>query len=277
MGTRRAPGVSQPRRAKNGKAGRKLMLGPARVADEAWMIPTWWLNTLVGLFLLPVAWVLTQTLFTSFSRVATENAFWATEEFWFFALGVVLWTLAFFGSIWVWGGPRPLRVYIFGHELTHAIWVYAMGGRVAKFQVGRDGGYILTDTHNFWIALAPYFYPLFSVAVIGAYGLVSIFYDVTGHTRYLFALIGITWAFHMSFTLWMIPKGQSDLSYHGTFFSLVVIYLMNLLLLTGLLIFAAPEVSFAAFGRDLVENTVNLASWVSQRLPSNFGPAPLPR
>ena len=48
----------------------------------------------------------------------------------------------------------------------------------------------------------------------------------------------------------MIPKGQSDLTYHGTFFSLVIIYMMNLLLLALFLILGAPEVSFASFGRN---------------------------
>ena len=67
------------------------------------------------------------------------------------------------------------------------------------------------------------------------------------------ALIGVTWAFHFTFTCWMIPKNQTDLRDHGTFFSLVVIYLMNLLLLSVMLILASPQITFAAFGADLVD------------------------
>ncbi|MDB6155700.1 MAG: hypothetical protein JWL90_4153 [Chthoniobacteraceae bacterium] len=241
---------------------RKLKLGVVATAWETRAIPTRWLNSVIGLFLLPPAGLLTQTLFTSFSRAAVEHGFWAAEEFWFFSLGAILWTLAFFGSIWVFGEPRPLRVYVFGHELTHAIWVWAMGGRVSQFEVGRDGGFILTDTHNVWIALAPYFYPLYSIVVIALYGVASLFYDVTLYTPGLFALIGLTWAFHMSFTIWMIPKGQSDLTQFGTFYSLVIIYIMNLLLLGALLIFAAPEVTFHAFGREWLENTENFAAFL---------------
>lgn len=248
---------SQP---KNRKTGRRLFLGSAESAPEVWSIPTWWLNTVIAVFLLPLAWVVTQTLFTSFSRAAVQHSFWATEEFWFFTLGAVVWLLAFAGGMWVFGEPRPLRVYVFGHELTHAIWVWAMGGRVSKFAVAREGGHIITDTHNFWIALAPYFYPLYSIAIIAGYGVVSVFYDVSGYTSALFAAIGLTWSFHMSFTVWMIPKGQSDLTYHGTFFSLVIIYLMNLLLLGGLLIFAAPEVSFGSFGEELFRHSEELAA-----------------
>ncbi len=249
----------------NKKAGRKLLLGAAPAAEE-WSVPTWWLNTLIGLFLLPVAGVLTVALFASFSHAAVRHSFWASEEFWFFALGAVLWALAFSGCVWVYGEPRLLRAYVFGHELTHAIWVWIMGGKVIDFEVARDGGFILTDTHNVWIALAPYFYPLYSLAVIVVYGVASVFFDLSGYTPLLFGLIGLTWSFHMSFTVWMIPKGQSDLTQHGTFFSLVIIYLMNLLLLSGLLLFAAPEVTFRGFGKELLTNTEDLAAFLWQYL-----------
>jgi len=186
-----------------------------------------------------------------------------SEEFWFFGLGAALWTLWFFGSIWSLGQPRPLRAYVFGHELTHAIWVWMWGGRVSHMEVSREGGYILTDTHNFWIALAPYFYPLYSLVVVIGFGAASLFWDIT-HVRetfmlmtpmqWMFLLLGATWAFHLSFTIWMIPKGQTDLTYHGTFFSLVIIYLMNLLLVAVILIVVSRQLSFAEFGRALLEN-----------------------
>ena len=95
-------------------------------------------------------------------------------------------------------------------------------------------------------------------------GIVSVFHDVAALTPLLFALIGLTWAFHISFTLWIIPRGQSDLTYHGTFFSLVVIYLMNLLLLTALLIFAAPEVTFTGFADEFLANADKLYSFVGR-------------
>ncbi len=254
------------------KSARQLRVShAAQVEEQPYTIPTRWLNAVIGVFLLVPACLLTQTFFTAFSRAALEHAFWATEEFWFFALGAVLWTLWFFGSIWALGEPRPLRAYVFGHELTHAVWVWLMGGRVSHFEVRRDGGHILTDTHNFWIALAPYFYPIYSIAVIAFYGAISIFYDLTlpkvqllwmTPIQWLFLALGASWAFHMSFTCWMIPKGQSDLTYHGTFFSLVVIYIVNLALLAVFLIVAAPEVTWASFGEELLKNTEDFSSFV---------------
>ncbi len=217
------------------------------------VVPTRWVKFVVALFLLPVCAILSQTFFTAFARAAVSERLWAGEEFWFFSLGAVLWLIAFFGL------PRPLVLYVFGHELTHALWVWLMGGRVSRFKVSRAGGHILTDKNNFLIALAPYFFPLYSIFVIALYGGLSLFLDLQLYGRVLYALVGVTWAFHLTFTCWMIPKNQTDLSDNGTIFSLVVIYLMNLLLLGAMLIVASPNITFASFGTDILRNVANFA------------------
>ena len=155
--------------------------------------------------------------------------------------------------------PKPMWIYVFGHELTHALWVWLMGGRVSRFKVGREGGHILTDKNNFLIALAPYFFPLYSILVIALYGALSLFVNMQPYGRLLYALIGGTWAFHLTFTCWMIPKNQSDLSDNGTIFSLVVIYLIHLLLLSAMLIIASPHITFASFGADILRNIANFS------------------
>jgi hypothetical protein len=215
-----------------------------------------WLSSVIGVFLLAPAWISTLTFFTCFRHVAAHQRFWLNEEVWFFAMGVVMWVIVFFSL------PRPLVIYVFGHELTHALWVWVMGGRVSDFYVSRTGGHIISDKHNFWIALAPYFFPLYSIAVIGAYGAGELFTNMEPYHRWLYWLIGATWAFHVSFTLWMIPKGQTDLSYYGTFFSLVMIYLMNLAVLTLLLIIASPHVTWGGFALEWVRNAHGFAHWV---------------
>ena len=228
-------------------------------AADPWMIPTRWVKFVIAIFLVPLCAILTQTFFTVFARATVTHRLWAGEEFWFFSLGAVLWLIAFFGL------PRPMLVYVFGHELTHALWVWIMGGRVTRFRVGREGGHIVTDRNNFWIALAPYFFPLYSLLVIAIYGALGLFLNVQPYGRLLYALIGVTWAFHFTFTCWMIPKKQTDLTDHGTFFSLVVIYLMNLLLLSVMLALASADITFANLGRDFVENADKFARWLTAR------------
>jgi len=217
------------------------------------MVPTKWVKFIFALFLLPICALLSQTFFTSFARAAVAERLWTGEEFWFFSLGALLWLIAFFGL------PRPIVLYVFGHELTHALWVWLMGGRVSRFKVSRQGGHILTDKNNFLIALAPYFFPLYSILVIALYGALSLFVNMQPYGRLLYALVGITWAFHLTFTCWMIPKNQTDLSENGTIFSLVVIYLINLLLLSAMLIIASPGITFESFGHDLARNIANFS------------------
>jgi hypothetical protein len=225
-------------------------------ASYSLVVPTRWVKFVVALFLLPVCAILSQTFFTVFARATVTQRLWAGEEFWFFSLGAVLWLIAFLGL------PRPILLYVFGHELTHALWVLLMGGRVSRFRVGRDGGHVVTNKNNFWIALAPYFFPLYSVLAIATYGVLGLFVNVRPYGRLLYAVIGVTWSFHFTFTCWMIPKNQTDLSDQGSFFSLIVIYLMNLLLLSGMLVLASPEITFADFGADLLTNLSNFAQWV---------------
>src|SRR6266568_7008851 len=221
-------------------------------------VPTRWVKNIIAFFLLPWCAILTQTFFTAFTRATIHQQLWAGTEFWFFTLGAVLWVIAFFGL------PRPVIIYVFGHELTHALWVWMMGGRVSRFRVSSEGGHVITSKANFWIALAPYFFPLYSILAIAIYGVLSLFLNMQQYGRLLYAVIGVTWAFHFTFTCWMIPKNQTDLSDQGTFFSLVMIYLMNLMLLSVMLVLASRQITFESFGVDLLTNLGSFITWVME-------------
>lgn len=253
--------MPRPQRKKTNSKKKRLdvaaagaLPAPKRRVELPTHVPKRWVKFLVGVFLLPPAWILTQTFFTAFARTTMSDGFWITGEFWFFSLGVILWLGVFFGL------PRPVWLYVFGHELTHAVWVMLMGGKVHRFEVTRNGGHILADRTNTWIALAPYFFPIYSVLVLIVYGILSLFWDVSPYRYWLYGSIGFTWAFHLSFTCWMIPKGQPDLHYGGTFFSIMLIYLLNLTLLAGLLILASPNITAVGFGHELLQNTIDLTA-----------------
>src|SRR5690349_20704471 len=102
----------------------RQLVPPRQMISEAepLMVPTKWVKFIVALFLLPICGILSQTFFTSFARATVAERLWAGEEFWFFPLGGLLWLIAFFGL------PRQIVLYVFGHELTHALWVWMMGG-----------------------------------------------------------------------------------------------------------------------------------------------------
>jgi hypothetical protein len=264
LATKRTP-KKENRRTCNSKRGGKVVRSVARITSRSFIaesepltVPTKWVKFIFAVFLLPMCGVLTQTFFTVFARATVTQRLWAGEEFWFFSLGAVLWLITFFGL------PRPILIYVFGHELTHALWVWLMGGRVSQFRVGPDGGHVVTSKANFWIALAPYFFPIYSILTIGIYGGLSLFLNMQPYGRLLYAVIGVTWAFHFTFTCWMIPKNQTDLTDQGTFFSLVVIYLMNLLLLSVMLILASRQITFKSFGADLLTNLGNFVTWIAE-------------
>jgi hypothetical protein len=233
------------------------------------------LKNCIGFFLLPVAWVWTLTVFGALQRETVTNRFWATEDFRWFGAGVVCWMLWFTGGIALWGTPKPMRYYVLGHEATHAVWAWLSLGNVSDFRYGPEGGHIVTNKPNFWVTLSPYFYPIYCVVLFLAFGVASFFYDfrspvpatwwVTPMQAVWFAF-GVAWAFHLSFTLWMIRGGQSDLSMHGNFFSVVVIYIMNLVVFTVFLWLAAPGVGVGSLLKDLTHH----AEYVRDML-WNFG------
>ena len=235
------------------RRSRKETFGVDTHSEVEWVVPVRHLKQIIAVFLIPPAWVLTRAFFSSFSDAAFRHGFWASEEFWFFSLGILLWIITFFGL------PRPMLLYVFGHEFTHALWVWLMGGKVSKFRITRDGGYIVTDTNNFWISLAPYFFPIYSILILTFYGGLGAFMEVEPYRRWLFGAVGFTWAFHITFTIWMLWRGQTDLIEHGTFFSMMVIYLVNFSVLSLMLILASREVTFASFGRELLQGAVDFS------------------
>ena len=39
--------------------------------------------------------------------------------------------------------PKPMWLYVVGHELTHAVWVWLFGGAVKKFKASAKGGHVI--------------------------------------------------------------------------------------------------------------------------------------
>jgi hypothetical protein len=260
-----ARAVADPRKRNRRAGSRNIQQGDVR-SELGFMdiprlfsvpqsIPVTWVKLVIGILLVPLCWVTTEAFFVSFAKATLQGAFWRSPEFWFFSLGCIMsFILFFFGR-----GKVMLYLYVLGHEWTHAFFALICGGRVEQVHVGANGGHILTDKNNFLISLSPYFVPFYSVLAIGAYALIGPFIDFgVDHSRVLFALIGLTWTFHLSFTIWMIFKSQPDLHHNGTFFSLSLIYLMNLLIISALLIIASPLLSWRGFSTTWLSHAYTL-------------------
>ena len=147
---------------------------------------------------------------------------------------------------------------------SDALFSYQPPFNILAFILLKPASWVLTPRalHTFNVFLIK-ITSLPQLIVIGTYGALSLFFNVQPYGRLLYGLIGATWSFHFTFTCWMIPKKQTDLTDQGTFFSLVVIYLMNLLLLSVMLVLASSQITFADLGADFVVNGDKFVHWLS--------------
>ncbi|MGI8604969.1 MAG: hypothetical protein ACR2OZ_18515 [Verrucomicrobiales bacterium] len=260
-----------PRFPKRDRVHRRHAWGAAMDGPRAsLLIPVTWLNTALGVTLLPFAVITTLVFFSSFAQAAVDHSVWRTAPFWFFFWGLIIWLAVF------WAGFRPRYLYVLGHELTHVFFVIVCGGRVIEFQVSREGGHVVTDKNNLLISLSPYFVPFWSLVVTALYGVAAAIWDL-GPTHYgvwfgrgafrwdwlLFFTIGYSWGFHFTFTLWMITKNQPDLRQNGTFFSFVLIYFVNLLLIVSILVAASPDLTWSGFADEWARHLQAAVVWVT--------------
>jgi hypothetical protein len=238
---RRAHEQANRRSGRRGLKSVKAVIAATDVEDDEravawlWRLQRW----LLAMLLLPLCWVTMWTLLSRFSHATLEQGFWQTAAFWYFATGAMVMVG------WFWSGllePFFLYVYVLGHELTHVLFVLIFRGKVTDFHVSTQGGYITTNKTNLIIALSPYFVPFWAVVGAILYGTLGCVMKLTPMWDLAFyAVTGMTWTFHLVWTLWMIPRDQPDLKENGTLLSLVVIFLANLLVLVGLLCVAAES------------------------------------
>ncbi len=125
----------------------------------------------------------------------------------------------------------PTRMYVFAHELTHAIFVLLCGGQVKKISVKKDSGFVLSDKTNFLIVLAPYLFPFYAVVLGLVACVVALFVPLERWQLPVWLLIGICLGYHWTMTARMLTTRQSDFESQGYFFSFVLIALVNLFLL----------------------------------------------
>jgi len=245
--------------------------------------PEWRKRKLVlGLILLPVCIIAAVTLFELFFRATVDGKFWRTEGFWFFTFGAALWVAM------GWFRVQPAWLYVFAHEFTHAFTARLSGGKVHKMHVTEDGGYIETDKSNWFITLSPYLVPLYTVLVFAVYGLLAPFVDMqrtifctlplvgTFWVKGVWAvyfLVGLTWCFHLTFTIEVLHTEQSDLRLNGEFFSMMLIFVVNLALIGALFIVASPTVGWADVwgdAKNIVETVCRWTASMTAGLRSRF-------
>jgi hypothetical protein len=149
-----------------------------------------------------------------------------------FCLGAVAFA---FGAVLLW---RPVIIYVFGHELVHALATWLCLGRVSNLTASTSGGRVTTSKSNTFIRLAPYCVPLYALLAAAVFcGLNAWWRPLGPYLHWLAFALGFFYAFHVGFSLWSLRRDQPDLKADGWLFSLVLIYLMNLLVFVLLMEF----------------------------------------
>jgi hypothetical protein len=162
--------------------------------------------------------------------------------------------------------PKPMWIYVLGHEFTHALWTWLFGGQVKKIKVRSSGGHVLISKTNFVIALAPYFFPLYAVIVILVFALGHLIWNWHSYLVYFHFVVGAAYAFHVTLTGHVLRTQQSDVTNQGWLFSAVIIFLGNVcVLLFGIPLLTARVGIFNSLGWWL-ESTGMIFHWLQRVL-----------
>lgn len=193
------------------------------------------IHLLIALFiLLPLSVVSTFTLlrllYSSGSQI--DSSFLLQTPVWFTLLGSAFYLILQYSKIL---HKFLVYTYVIGHETTHALATICCFGKIHNMKIALNGGYVETDKNNFFIALSPYFVPLWMLVWVGALSLLNWGFDIPYGEQILFAGLGFWWAFHIYWTLWILPREQPDMLENGLFFSSLLIWVMNLGILVGIL------------------------------------------
>jgi hypothetical protein len=197
-----------------------------------------WLKTIIAILLLPLCVGSAQALWLVIKATGASDTFWVA----FFA-GVMCWVVIFLLL------PRPMWLYVVGHELTHALWVWVFGGKVKKMKVTSKGGHVIVSKTNFVISLAPYFFPFYAFVLVVVFGAGHLVWNWSKYWTVLHLLLGMAYAFHVTLTAQVLQTEQSDITQHGYLFSGVIIFLGNVMLpLIGLPLLTERVALFTAIG-----------------------------
>jgi hypothetical protein len=210
-----------------------------------------WIKFLIAILVLPVCGGAGLALLKVLQLSGGADTAWIP-----FLAGAACWIVIFLLL------PKPMWIYVFGHELTHALWTWLFGGRVKKMKVTGNGGHVIVSKTNFVIALAPYFFPLYAVVVIGVFAVGHFFW---GWPPVWFHLcVGAAYAFHVTLTFYVLRTQQSDITSQGYLFSAVIIFLGNIcVLLFGIPLLTA-KVHLLEILRLWLESTDKILIWLQR-------------
>lgn len=166
---------------------------------------------------------------------------------------------------------KPNVVYVFGHELTHALAMFISAGKVKSFKVGKKGGEVKGTKSNLFISLAPYFFPTYTLIVILLWIFAKQFWDVKDFISVFLFVVGLTLTFHFVMTVEFLKTKQPDLIKSGYLFSIVLIYFINLSIAALILNFVFTDFSFKTYINNAYIIGKDMYAWLFRQMFSLRG------
>ena len=217
------------------------------------------LRLLLGLALLPMCWGVSRAFFDAIVVSAGATG-WMGPEALSLLGGIAAFAMAWFAL------SHPVRMYVLGHELTHALWGLLFGARPSDVRVSASGGSVKLTKSNMLITLAPYFFPFYTFIVIVVALITYAFFRPLPYLPLWLFLVGFTWSFHVLFTLETLGQRQPDVKLYGRIFSWTFIYIVNVGIVLVWLALMTP-LTFAELGGMLANRVIGayvglgLCSW----------------
>jgi len=190
----------------------------------------------LGILMLPASFSFGLNLFKQVSNISSYGNI---EHYFFCGIAAyVILHIVFF---------RPVYIYVLGHESLHVLATWICGGKVTSFRASSSGGSVETTKANFFVALAPYLFPFYTIIIALIFGGLSLIMDVSAFINIFVFALGFTLTFHLIMTIEMIKKKQQDIAETGYIFSINLIFICNLILFAFALSLLFSDVNFVDY------------------------------
>lgn len=192
----------------------------------------------IGILAIPLAFGVTSAFYNNFVLIKELAN----------SLKFFIWGIASYAALHILF-YKPTYLYVLGHEAVHAGMAWLFGGKIKSFKVSDEGGKVSTDKSNVVIELSPYFIPIYAIVISASYFVISSSYNINSAT-FVF-LIGFALAFHIISTIEVMKIRQPDIMKSGYFFSVVMVYVLNIIVISLIFSLIFPAFSIKKFFIDL--------------------------
>lgn len=206
---------------------------------------------LLALLGLPLAWGLGEALLRGLAADVAEGPLLTSGRLWFLGGATAM------ALLYAWKSRALMVVYVFAHEMTHAVAGLLCLARVHRVSVRETGGFVELSKQNLVIVLAPYCVPFYLLLAVAARALTAWLWPGVLPEGPWLGLFGALTLFHALYTLSaLLSVAQPDIQEYGRLFSYWFILCVNLFCASVALTFAGRVGAFAQ-GRRIVSSTTH--------------------